>query len=175
MPDRRRAAEGVAATRRPGRSLRRPRNDSPEAVALRLAVDADARAIMLPLLHEVLFADDRHAVAFRALRDADGDLHRAIEASAPDTAEMLQRLAAEDESGDPHDVRRLLLRLEGQREVDRLRRRLRAGDDETARSLSPLLQWLLTRLEAVAPDARSEPAAEDQLLGWLAERAEERS
>lgn len=152
---------------------RRPTVDNPETVALRLAVDAEHRAAMLPLLHEVLFTDDLHAVAFRALRDAGGDLHAAIEAADPVAADLLQRLAAEDETGDPADVRRLLLRLEGWREVERLRVDLRAAGDPEA--VHPLIQWLLVRLEAVSPDARSERGAEDQLLTWLAERAEERS
>jgi DNA primase len=151
------------------------RADAPELVALRLAVDADHRAVILPLLHEVLFADDHHAMAFRALRDAGGDLHRAIDDADADTAELLQRLAAEDETGDPVDVRRLLLRLQGQREVEILRRQLRGATDEEAAELNPMLAWLLTRLQAVAPDARPGREVEDQLLAWLADRAEERS
>jgi DNA primase len=154
---------------------RTARADAPELVALRLAVDADHRAVMLPLLHEVLFADDHHAVAFRALRDADGDLHRAIDEADPDTAELLRRLAAEDETGEPVDVRRLLLRLRGQREVEILRQQLRGATDEEAAELNPMLSWLLTRLLAVAPDARTGREVEDQLLAWLVERAEERS
>lgn len=168
------------AARRPrlvaeGRPRREVRSDAPELVALRLAVDADHRSEMLPLLHEVLFADDVHAVAFRALRDADGDLHAAIDAADPDTAALLLRLAAEEETGVPADVRRVLLRLEGQREVARLRGRLRGATEEQAAALNPLLAWLLTRLEAVAPDARPEREVEDQLLTWLAQRSEERA
>ncbi|HEX7132375.1 MAG TPA: DNA primase [Iamia sp.] len=151
------------------------RADAPELVALRLAVDAEHREVMLPLLHEVLFADDHHAMAFCALRDADGDLHRAIDAADPETAELIRRLAAEDETGDPVDVRRLLLRLQGQREVEMLRRQLRGATDEEAAELNPMLSWLLTRLQAVAPDARPGREVEDQLLAWLSERAEERS
>jgi hypothetical protein len=179
--------ERLRASLQPGGGQRRPRlvveapvrraarADAPELVALRLAVDADHRAVMLPLLHEVLFADDQLAVAFRTLRDADGDLHRAIDEADPDTAELLQRLAAEDETGDPVDVRRLLLRLQGQREVESLRQQLRGATDEAAAELNPMLSWLLTRLLAVAPDARPGREVEDQLLAWLVERAEERS
>lgn len=178
--------ERLRASLRPGGDRRRlrvadapprpVRADAPEVVALRLAVDADHRAVMLPLLHDVLFADDHHAVAFRALRDAGGDLHRAIEDADVDTAELLQRLAAEDETGDPVDVRRILLRAAGQREVDLLRRRVRStGDDDELARLNAELSWLLTRLQAVAPDARPGREVEDQLLAWLAERAEERS
>src|SRR5690606_19906729 len=65
---------------------RAARADAPELVALRLAVDADHRTVMLDLLHEVLFADDLHARAFRALRDVGGDLHRAIDDADPDAA-----------------------------------------------------------------------------------------
>ncbi|QYG92745.1 DNA primase [Iamia sp. SCSIO 61187] len=176
--------ERLRASLRPGgrpsvRVAEAPRraahSEDPEVSALRLAVDADHRSEMLPLLHEVLFADDRHAVAFRALRDAEGDLHRAIDDADPDTAELLARLAAEDDPGDPSDVRRILLRAQGQREVALLRRQLRGASDQTAAELNPILAWLLTRLQAVAPDARTGRDVEDQLLAWLAERAEERS
>lgn len=168
-PGRRARVTAAPAPRRAARA------EDPELIALRLAVDAEHRDEMLPLLHEVLFADDQHAVAFRALRDADGDLHRAITDADADTAELLQRLAAEDETGVPRDVRRVLLRARGQREVARLRSELRGAPDDVARDLHPVLAWLLTRLEAVALDARPERATEDQLLTWLAERAEERS
>jgi DNA primase len=157
----------------PAAPRRRSTVDTPETVALRLAVDAEHRATMLPMLHEVLLTDDLHAAAFRALRDAGGDLHAALDAADPGAADLLQRLAAEDETGDPADVRRTLLRLEGWREVERLRVDLRAGGDPEA--LSPLLSWLLVRLEVVRQDARPERAEEDQLLTWLSERAEERS
>lgn len=152
---------------------RRTGADTPETVALRLAVDADHRPTMLPLLHEVLFADDLHAAAFRALREADGDLHAALDAADPGASELLVRLAAEEATGDPEDSRRTLLRLEGLREVDRLRRELRRDGDPAA--LQPLLAWLLVRLEEVRPDNRPAREVEDQLLGWLADRAEERS
>ncbi|WCO65295.1 DNA primase [Iamia majanohamensis] len=152
---------------------RRTGADTPETVALRLAVDADHRPTMLPLLHEVLFVDDLHAAAFRALREADGDLHAALDAADPGASELLVRLAAEEATGDPEDSRRTLLRLEGLREVDRLRRELRRDGDPAA--LQPLLAWLLVRLEEVRPDNRPAREVEDQLLGWLADRAEERS
>jgi hypothetical protein len=149
------------------------RRDTPETVALRLACDAERGAVMLPLLDDVLFDDDLHAMAYRALRDAGGDVHAAIEAAGPGEADLLSRLAAQDETGVPADVRRILLRLAGQREVQRLRMELRSGGDPA--DLQPSLSWLLTRLEAVGPDSRPDPAAEDQLLTWLSERAEERS
>ncbi len=57
-------------------------------------------------------------MAFWALHDAEGDLHRAIDDADLETAELLQRLAAEDETGDPVDVRRHPARLQGQREVE---------------------------------------------------------
>ncbi|MGI8937150.1 MAG: DNA primase [Iamia sp.] len=152
---------------------RRTGIDTPETVALRLAIDSEHRATMLPLLHDVLFVDDLHAAAFRALRDAEGDLHVALDAADPGAVELMTRLAAEEATGEPHDSRRTLLRLEGGREVGRLRRELRDGGDPAA--LQPLLAWLLVRLEEVRPDARSAREVEDQLLTWLADRAEERS
>ncbi len=166
----RRVPIGPAASRRIARS------DHPELAALRLAADAEARATMLPLLHEVLFADDHHAVAFRALRDAGGDVTRAIEAADADTAELLLRVAVEEETGDPTDVRRMLLRHLGQREAEVVRAEVKAATTpEDMRQRLDVQRWLHQQLEAVGPDARSERATEDQLLTWLAERAEERS
>ncbi|HYI60773.1 MAG TPA: DNA primase [Acidimicrobiales bacterium] len=165
------------AVRPPAAPRRVASGDRPETSALRLAVDGERSADMLPLLHEVLFSDERHALAFRALRDAGGDLHAAVDSADPGAAELLQRLAAEDDPGEPPDVRRQLLRLEGQREVERLRRRIRAAadPDAEAEALNPVIAWLLNRLDAVRLDARPEREVEDELLGWLAERAEERA
>lgn len=174
------AGPGGAAARRgrlvvEDRPRREVRSDAPELVALRLAVDSDHRSEMLPLLHEVLFADDAHAVAFRALRDADGDLHAAIEAADADTAALLQRLAAEEETGVPADVRRVLLRLQAERELRIVNNEARAASEDDLARMVALQTWLKDRMEAVAPDARSEREVEDQLLTWLAERAEERT
>lgn len=152
---------------------RRTGADTPETAALRLAADAEHRPVMLPLLHEVLFVDGLHAAAFRALSEADGDLHAALEAADPRVSELLTRLAAEEVTGEPADSRRTLLRLEGGREVERIRRQLRDGGDPAA--LQPLLSWLLVRLEEVRADARPAREVEDQLLTWLVDRAEERS
>ena len=154
------------------RPARRRSGELPELSALRLAIDGETRQEMLPLLHEVLFEDGLHAAAYRALVAAGGDLHRAIEDADPEAGELLQRLATEDESGDPADVRRVLLRAAGHRELKRLRAEHAATGDD---SILPLTTWLGQRLAAVAPDARPGRTEEDQLLGWLAERAEERS
>jgi len=155
-------------------SARSRGRDTPETVALRLAVDHEQGPVALSLLHEVLFVSDVHALAFRALLDVGGDVHGALDAAAPEAADLLRRLLAEDATGDdPADVRRVLLQLAGKRELQRLRADLRSGGD--AEALNPLIRWLSTRLDEVRPDSRTDPAREDQLLAWLADRAEERS
>ena len=66
------------------------RNETPGTNALRLAIAQPE--VVLPMLHEVLFADERHRSAFRALVDAGGDLHRAKEDADPLVAAALARL-----------------------------------------------------------------------------------
>jgi DNA primase len=170
---------GAAVGRRVAVAAPPPRtrihSEDPEVIALRLAVDADHRAAMVPLLHEVLFATDLHARACRALRVTGGDLHRAIEEADPDAAELLQRLAAEDETGDPVDVRRVLLRLQAERELEIVQREVHEASEDQLRDRFEVQRWLKDRLQAIAPEARPGREVEDQLLAWLAERAEERS
>jgi DNA primase len=146
---------------------------TPETVALRLAVDEVKGPEMLALLDEVLFADDLHARAYRALRDAGGDLHVALDAGEPEAADLLQRLAVEDATGEPSDSRRVLLRLAGNREMSLLRSESLAAD--RPEEFAPLVKWLHDRIEEVSPESRSERAVEDQLLSWLVQRSEERS
>ena len=126
---------------------------------------------MLPLLHEVLFEDERHRAVLGALISAGGDIHRATENADPMVAEHLARLAVEDTDADPRDVRRLLLRDHSLAVLGELEREARAATDiePYARSIA----WLKTRIEAVNPDAPPSDLLEDELLDWLAQRVED--
>ncbi|MEJ7584729.1 MAG: toprim domain-containing protein [Acidimicrobiales bacterium] len=153
------------ATVSPGRRAR----DTPETEALRLAVQQPAD--MLGLLSEVLFDDDRHLAAFRVLRDAGGDVHRALESADPGAGELLQRLAVEDTDADPTDVRRMLLRDKAVRASRELEVASRHAEDFAG--YSNVIGWLKLQIEKVQPDAPSDRAAEDELLAWLGQRAED--
>ena len=126
---------------------------------------------MLPLLHEVLFDDERHRAVLRALVAAGGDLHVATEAADPIVAEQLARLAVEDTDAEPRDVRRLLLRDRALAALADLERRSRGATD--IEPYARTMGWLKTRIEAVSPDAPSSDPLEDELLDWLAQRGED--
>jgi DNA primase len=171
---------GLALARRRGRVPVLPaaagvRNgavrDTNEIRALRLAVDSARGAEMRDLLHDVLFVDERNLAAWRALRDSP-DLHGALDRADPGAADLLQRLAVQDVIDEPRDIRRALLREAALRGRADLERQAREAPDPGA--WAPSIQWLQSRLEAIAPDARPSREAEDQLLAWLADRGEER-
>ncbi|HEX2577149.1 MAG TPA: DNA primase [Aquihabitans sp.] len=147
----------------------RPRADTPETEALRLAVAQPAE--VLPLLHESLFHDPRHQIVLRALVDAGGDLHAATEAADPFVADHLARLAVEDSDADPEDVRRMLLRDAGTRVLHELERESRTAEDFA--SYAAAIGWLKNEIEAVGADAHPDRQREDELLLWLAQRAED--
>jgi len=150
---------------RPSRRAR----DTPETEALRLAVQQPSS--MLALLDDVLFDDDHHLSAFRLLREAQGDVHRALDAADPGAAELLQRLAVEETDADPTDVRRVLLREKAVRASHALEIASRETDDFAA--YSNAIGWLKLQIEKVQPDAPSDRFAEDELVAWLVRRAED--
>lgn len=148
---------------------RRDRHDTPETEALRLAVTRPDE--MLPLLHEVLFDDERHRAVLRALVAAGGDLHAATDTADPIVAEQLARLAVEDTDAEPGDVRRLLLRERALAALAGLERQSRSVTD--IEPYARTMGWLKTRIEAVSPDAPSSDPLEDELLDWLTQRVED--
>lgn len=135
-----------------------------ERAALRLAV---AHPEVRARLDEMLFANEVHAGAFRALSSAV-HLHEAIDGADPEAAALLQRLAVEDATEEPDDV---LARL-----AERAARRLLADLPALARSseerfadLAPVSGWLASLVEALQEPAVRGPAV-DQLVAWLSER-----
>ena len=180
-PDRLRASLRSGGVRpkvkvdRPGAQTRR-RPVTAASEALRLAV-ADPDAV-LPLLHEILFVDDRHRAVYQCLVEAGGDIHVASAAADPFTAEDLARLAVEHSDADAEDVRRMLLREAGERELTRLRQGLaglqreqRPAEDYAGHAAA--VGWLKNEVEAIGPDAVPDRGREDELLTWLTQQVEE--
>ena len=147
------------------------RAETPETEALRLAVARPAE--VLPLLHEVLFDDPQERAAFHALVAADGDHHRAVAEADPLVGALLSRLVVEESSAEAGDVRRMLLRDRALHAVAELESESRRADDPL--SYAQLMGWLKLRLEGIGDNVPPDPEGEDELLVWLAHRAEERS
>jgi DNA primase len=145
------------------------RADTPSSNALRLAISHPAE--VLGTLHPVLFDDPAERAALAALVAADGDLHRAVADADPLVGELLARLAVEDCDADPADVRRLLLREGALARLQRLQELIRQPEGLARHGAT--VGWLKTRIEAVGPDAPSDPETEAELLGWLADEGEE--
>ncbi len=163
-PDRLRAALGTRSTSadRWRRLVEpaRPERGGPELEALRLAVHR--RQEVVPMLHEVLFSDELHLSAFRALTSTPS-LREAIEAADPAAASLLQRVAVEDTDADPSDVLDLLVRRSGERALSELEADARTSEDH-ALELAPTVGWLKLTLEQL-PD----PEAAGRLVAWLAQ------
>ncbi len=129
---------------------------------------AHRREETAPMLDEVLFADDLHAAAYRALRDS-GSLAGAIDAADPGAAALLQRIAVEDASADPEDVAGLLA---GQAASALLREMERQARQSGTFDQPQLLSWLKLSIEELGePDTRAE--ATERLVAWLAEQPRE--
>ncbi len=131
-----------------------------EVEALRLAIHRPEE--IAHRLEEVLFTDELHLSALRALKSRE-TLHDAIEAADPATAALLQRLAVEDVHDDPDAVLVELIRNTGRRALAALKARSREAPDR-ALELSATVAWLtLTLMELPAPEATS------TLVPWLVE------
>ena len=74
-----------------------------------------------PWLVEPLFADESNLGAFRALADADGDVHKAIEQADPEVRDLLERLSVADVDADSRVEVRNLVGAACRRELDILR------------------------------------------------------
>ena len=102
----------------------------------------------------------------------------ATAAADPFTAEDLARLAVEHSDAGAEDVRRMLLREAGERELTRLRQGLaglqreqRPAEDYVGHAAA--VGWLKNEVEAIGPDAVPDRAREDELLTWLTQQVEE--
>jgi hypothetical protein len=162
-----------------------PRQDSPSrprpmATRIRLPTGPEEQALLLAVhrrgevlhrLHESLFVGEETSAAFRALVDAD-DLHGAIaDAGDPEVASLLQRLAVEDdEEVNSDDVLARVAREAALRAASAFRAEMQAAADPAP--YSDVLRWLQECVELLAEDETRVDATE-QLVAWLAKRAEE--
>ena len=135
-----------------------------ERAALRLAVQ---RPEVRDRLDEVLFVDEVHAGAFRAL-SSSAQLHEAIEGADPESAALLQRLAVEDAAEEPDEVVARLAARAARRLLVDLQALARSSEERFA-ELAPVNGWLSSMIEALQEPATQEAAA-DQLVAWLSER-----
>jgi DNA primase len=169
-PDRLReiaAGRGATARTAPTTEVRETWRDGPEVEALRLAIHHPES--VAGRLEEVLFLDDLHLAAFRALASSS-TLHEALENTDPAAATLLQRLSVEETESDPDDVVALLADRAGLRAVEQLQGDLRA-DPGRFEEMAPLISWLKVTLEQLRePGSRVD--ASDRLVAWLVERSE---
>jgi DNA primase len=147
-----------------GDAANRPRRQGPEIEALRLAVTRPEE--VAHRLEELLFADELHLAAFRALAEAD-TLHEAIESADPRAADLLQQLAVEDTDSNPDDVVARLAELAGRRVLDDLEAQVRL-DPSRYRELSPSVAWLKVTMADLRESATRNDAA-TRLVAWLRE------
>jgi len=150
----------------PARASRVVLSRSAEEEALLLAVHD--RAAMEGRLHEVLFADELTAAAYRALM-ATGSLHDALDVADPAAADLLQRLAVEEPSQEVDNVVGRLAREAGIRALRELDVAARDADDPAA--FAPAMGWLKLTVEELR-DPGSAVDASDRLVRWLIDRLE---
>jgi DNA primase len=139
----------------------------PETEAIKLAVHQPED--MAGRLHDVLFADELHLAAYRALASS-ATLHEAIEAADPGAATLLQRLAVEEPDAEPVNVVALLARdaaLRAVRELDEA-----AKSAENADPYAAVMGWLKMAIQELGdPPVNVEASA--GLVRWLVNRSEE--
>jgi hypothetical protein len=150
----------------PARASRVVLSRSAEEEALLLAVHQ--RDEMAGRLHEVLFADELTAAAYRALVETDS-LHDALEVADPAAADLLQRLAVEEPYQEPDNVVAALAREAGKRAITELEAAARDADDPAA--FAPAMGWLKLTVEQLR-DPGSAVDASDGLVRWLVDRLE---
>ena len=142
--------------------------DGPELEVLRHVMH-DWQSVEPWIRYEELFDSDLHAAAFRTLM-AHPTVQGAIEAADPGVADLLGRLATEEQQAEPFDaVVRLLTEL-ARRRVAELTARVGSATDP-----EPLLQeqqWLTMIIDRLRdPDAAVEAA--DELVAFVGRQDEE--
>jgi hypothetical protein len=150
----------------PTRASRIVLSRSAEEEALLLAVHD--REQMEGRLHDVLFADELTAAAYRALMTTES-LHDALEVADPAAADLLQRLAVEEPTQEVDNVVGRLAREAGIRALVELDAAARDADDPAA--FAPAIGWLKLTVEELR-DPGSAVDASDRLVRWLVDRLE---
>ena len=118
-----------------------------------------------PWLIEPLFADESNLGAFRALAEADGDVHKAIEQADPEVRDLLERLSVADVDADSQVELRNLVGAAARRELEVLRAQRDLGRNAELVATRRLLETL--------DDPEAGWDAAGQLLRWLTGRREE--
>lgn len=116
-------------------------DDRPSLMALRLAVQRPEE--VADLLDEVLFDDEMHLRAYRALVGAT-TFQDALAAADPEVVEMLGRLAVEDADVEPVDAIARLVDEAARRVMVLLEMQVRAADDPLV--YQPRMAWLALRM-----------------------------
>jgi len=116
-----------------------------------------------PWLIEELFADDASREAFRALADADGDVHVALQSVLPDAAAIIERASVYDVTADAKVESRALISASVRRELTRR---------QSAADIEQIQQDRIVRisLEDLNKPEKADTAAV-QLLQWLSQAA----
>ena len=114
-----------------------------------------------PWLIEELFADEPARDAFRALAEADGQVHAALSLASPEAAEIIERAAVYSADADPYVEARSLIAAAVRRELPR-----RRGQDDVA--TAQMQRSVRIALDDLAKPEKSTVVAV-QLLQWLAE------
>jgi hypothetical protein len=121
-------------------------------------------------LDEILFLDELHIAAYRALAGAE-KLHDAIANADPGAADLLQRLAVEEPEAETDDVVARLVREAARRAIGELDAESHASEARFV-ELSPVIGWAKRLVEDLDQPATRHDAA-NRLVAWLTERAEE--
>jgi DNA primase len=158
-----------------GREAGARAGDSPEIEALRLAIhQPDVVADRLSRLgcdkaEEVLFGDELHLAAFRALASAE-TLHQALEQADPGAAALLHQLAVEETDSDVDEVIARLVATAAQGALSELQAEFRSAP-EVARDLAETVSWLKLTTEQLE-DRHTRIEAAGRLVPWLVSRGE---
>jgi DNA primase len=153
-----------AARARPERTPAPAPGRGTELEALRLAIQRPEE--VADLLEEVLFEEPLNRDAFAALAGAQ-TLHEALEASDPQVADLLRRLAVEEAGADALDVVRMLALRAGSAALADLEAQARAvGSEEAFSELAPLTTWLRLTLEGLR-EGEPDREALERLVAWL--------
>jgi len=114
-----------------------------------------------PWLIEELFSDEPSRNAFRALAQADGQVHEALSLATPEAAEIIERAAVYSADAEPYIEARSLIAAAVRRELPR-----RRGQDDVA--TAQMQRSVRIALDDLAKPEKSTVVAV-QLLQWLAE------
>ena len=114
-----------------------------------------------PWLIEELFSDEPSRNAFRALAQADGQVHEALGLATPEAAEIIERAAVYSADAEPYIEARSLIAAAVRRELPR-----RRGQDDVA--TAQMQRSVRIALDDLAKPEKSTVVAV-QLLQWLAE------